>query len=441
MNRRPALLLGVLLAAAQARASDGTGSEIQLAQDGADIVRMDSEFTPVDDGEPDDADHPAVHADLAAGLVERAARLVDRTNLGGFGEHALRTGSNEVARFMSLRYGLLLSGQISERITTATELLVSWGGTPLKQAGWWRGGEVRLGMSVVDILLWRGWSLRAGVLLVPVGTVNRRHDGPSQELVDLPLAYTSIVPTVWSDVGVGLVGAVFLPHANALHAELYVVNGLDARIGDGPGFANARASLFEDNNRDKALTGRLAWTARGGGELGLSGYFGAYDPQGRRVSMVNLDAAWRHGPVELQGEVVWAHLDPGYVQGFAPNSPANTGTALPGDMLGFYGQVLYRFGVPYAEHWLANDLQDTLLTAVLRYEGQDTDLHNASAVGDRRRLTLGLNARPAVSYVVKAALALDTAGMDGVRAANEVWTAGFWQHNAVHFAASVAYMF
>lgn len=371
-------------------------------------------------------------------LAQRAAAILDRTTLGGYAEHDFIWPEQGVSTFRNHRYVLFVYSHISERVSTATEIEFEFAGSPLKRNGVLGAGEVLLEFSVVDLMLTDWATFRAGVILVPVGAYNLRHDAPAQELPERPIAYTTIVPTTWFESGAGFLGGFDLGQDWRLSYEVYAVNGLDAKILDGQGFRAARGSHLEDNNDDKAITGRVSVSPFLGLEAGLSGYSGAYDLEGRRVNMVNADVFWRLGPLDLTGEVVRAFIDPGYVQGFPEGSTANTRDRVPTGMFGFYGQANYRFRVEPFFRLLPDEWKEGHFTASLRYEEKDTDTEFITA-GDVARLTLGLNFRPLPPYVLKTSFFWEKSGGDGVKP--HAWSRDFWEEGHWEFMASVAYLF
>lgn len=371
-------------------------------------------------------------------LGERAAAILDRTTIGGYGEHDFVVPEEGASTFRNHRYVVFVYSHISERISTATEIEFEWAGSPLKTDGVLTFGETLLEFSVVDLQLTDWMTFRAGVVLVPFGSYNLRHDAPAQELPDRPIAYTTIVPTTWFESGAGFLGEFDLGKGLRLNYELYAINGLDASIRDGLGMRAARGSNLQDNNDDKAIVGRVGFSPTLGLELGLSGYTGAYDQLNNRVNMVNGDLFWRLGPVDLQGEVVYADIDPGFVQGFSDNSPANTRDRVPEGMFGYYGQVNYRFRIEPFFEALPEEWHDGHFTATVRYEEKDTDTDFTTA-GDAARFTLGLNFRPLPPYVLKNSFFWETNGASGEQP--HLWSGGFFERSTWQYLGSVAYLF
>ncbi len=392
-------------------------------------------------GQTEEIDPFKDRTDPLTTLADRARAIIDRTTIGGYGEHEFITGQGEVSRFVAHRYIIFVYSQISERISTATEIEFEFAGSPKKTDGNLGFGEVLLEFSVVDLKLYDWLNFRAGIILMPVSAFNLRHDAPTRDISERPIAYTTVVPSTWFESGAGFLGTIELGESQRLTYELYLVNGLDARIFDGFGLRAARGSHFEDNNHDKALTGRVAWSPTLGFELGLSGYTGAYDKRQSRVNLVNLDFLWRMGDLEFLGEGVFVNIDEGFVEGFEGSSQANTRDPVPQQMMGFYLQANYHFTIPPLWSLLPEWLNEATFTGVLRYEGMDTDFDQHSAAGDRRRLTLGLNFRPIEPYVIKTDYRLESNGVDGVSAAPDLWKGDFWTKSRFTFMASVAFLF
>ena len=67
-------------------------------------------------------------------------------------------------------------------------------------------GELELEQAYLDFLLSRGFNVRAGMLLMPVGIINERHEPPVYYGVERPLVDTVIIPTTWFEVGAGVHG-------------------------------------------------------------------------------------------------------------------------------------------------------------------------------------------------------------------------------------------
>ncbi len=348
---------------------------------------------------------------LLNNLTDKLGAMGHPTVLGGYGEVEFRKESGQDSRFVHHRYVLFIYSEISPRVSTSTEFEVEFGGSPAKRDGVMEAGEALLEFAVVDLRLTDWLTVRGGIVLVPFGAFNLRHDAPTRDLTDRPMALTTVTPTTWFEAGAGILGG-WSWGDTRLSYELYAINGLDARISEAHGLKGAIGSKGEDNNDDKALVGRFAFSPSLGLELAVSGYSGAYDDVGARVGMVGADLTWRLGRLELLGEYTRAFIDPGFVQGFSLASEANTRVAVPVGMAGWYAQANWHFRIPWLWSVLPDDLVDSTLTASLRVEAVDTDTAVVDSY-DAERLTLGLNWRPVEAFVWKNELQLTSRAVDG----------------------------
>jgi hypothetical protein len=371
-------------------------------------------------------------------LVDKVRGTVSKSTLGGYGEFAFAKYPGSDSAFQARRFVLFLFSPITDHISVATEFEWENGGTPIRTQGQLALGEVLMEFAVVDVKLWEFLTLRAGILLMPVGRLNVNHDSPSLELTDRPLMHQYIIPTTWWETGAGLTGRL---HSGPLlfSYELYAVNGLTSKISDGPGLRDARGSVLEDNNPDKAITGRLAayyYQPRGrwvpSVEVGLSGYTGAYDRSRHRVNIVAADLLARNAYFELAGEYARVFLDAGFDDDFALSSRR----AVPTAMQGFYVEARARLPLRLLYRKLENLprwLGEASLLLALRYEEVDTDLAVVNE-NDRRRLSLGLNLRLAAAFVWKHELQWTVNDAAGTR--REVY-----QDPALGYVSSVAFLF
>lgn len=371
-------------------------------------------------------------------LIDRVRGTVSKSTLGGYGEFAFSKYPDRDSAFEARRFVVFLYSPITEHISLATEIEWEHGGTPVRTQGQLALGEVLLEFAVLDVKLWEFLTLRAGILLMPLGRLNVNHDAPSLELTDRPLMHQFIIPTTWWETGAGLTGR--LNTGPLLFSyELYAVNGLTSNIADGPGLRGARGSVLEDNNSDKALTGRLsAYYYRPRGrfvpsfEVGFSGYTGEYDRSHHRVNIVATDFLLRNAYFEILGEYARVFIDAGFDDDYLTSSRR----VVPTDMQGFYvearGRMPLRLLFPKLRvlpRWLG----EASLVLSLRYEEADTDLAVINA-NDRRRLSLGLNLRLSAAFVFKHELQWTVDDAAGTR--REIY-----ENPALGYVSSLAFLF
>ncbi|MGH9316684.1 MAG: hypothetical protein ACRD1P_06230, partial [Thermoanaerobaculia bacterium] len=131
-------------------------------------------------------------------------------------------------------------------------------------------GEVSVEFAYLDWIGSRRLGVRAGLLLLPLGFVNEMHEPPTFLGARRPDTELLLLPTTWSDLGLGIHG-----EAGGFAYRAYLVNGLDsagfdaaAPIREGrQGGSNALAEDF-------AFTGRVDWVGTPGLLTGVSGYTG-----------------------------------------------------------------------------------------------------------------------------------------------------------------------
>lgn len=114
-------------------------------------------------------------------------------------------------------------------------------------------GELELEQAYVDFLVRRSLNVRAGMLLVPVGIINERHEPPVFNGVERPFVDTVIVPSTWFDVGFGIHGEV----GNGFRYRAYAMAPLDAlEFTAEDGIREGRQKGAEANVRNLAFTAR-----------------------------------------------------------------------------------------------------------------------------------------------------------------------------------------
>ena len=161
------------------------------------------------------------------------------------------------------RFVLLFTHQYSDRLRFVAEL-------ELEHAvveGLERGGELELEQAYVDFLVRRGLNFRAGMMLVPVGIINERHEPPVFHGVERPFVDTVIIPTTWFEVGAGVHGT----FGRGFRYRAFVMAPLDAtQFSAEEGLRGGAQHGVEAQVRNVALTGRLEYVGTRGLQLGAS---------------------------------------------------------------------------------------------------------------------------------------------------------------------------
>lgn len=312
--------------------------------------------------------------------------------IGGYMDHEFEWDEGGKT-FDQHRFIPFIFAQIHDRIHVMTEIEFEHGGFVSGDSE--TDGEIKLEFAHMDFNVNEAFNVRGGVILSPLGRFNLLHDSPLNDLTDRPLVDNRIIPTTLSEAGLGIFGTVYPTELSLFNYELYVVNGFDAGIVGGPDrirIRSGRGSQKEDNNDNKAVVGRFAFSPRLGTDLGFSFHTGNWDEaDSRRLSIYAIDGLYTVGPFELQGELAFADVDTDGLPGFSRASV---------DQNGLYVQGNYHFGFGAVPGW-----PDSVFTGVVRYDRVDFDSDVDGDLEDR--LTFGLNWRPIEDTVFKLDWQLD----------------------------------
>jgi hypothetical protein len=258
------------------------------------------------------------------------------------------------------RFVLLMSHAFSPRLRFVGEL-------ELEHAfveGLEESGELELEQAYVDFLLSRAVNVRAGMLLMPVGIINERHEPPVFNGVERPFVDTVIVPTTWFDVGAGVHGAI----GRGFRYRAFVVAPLNAlEFTAEEGIRGGRQKGSEANVRNVGYTGRLEYLGVRGLTLGASFWTGdsafAAPRLDAAVTVGELDARYRTRRLELRGQFAHVLVDDAAALNDALGRAIGVSPNVAEAMRGFYVEAGYRV-------WNAGAPRD--LVAFLRYENFDT---------------------------------------------------------------------
>jgi hypothetical protein len=328
-----------------------------------------------------------------------AAQDSETTSIGGYGEvhYTNPTGTGTPGVVNVARFVVYLAHSFSERLAFRSELEVE----DAKIEGGEEGGEVALEQIYLDYQFSPAFTLRAGLVLPPIGIVNETHEPPTFNGVQRPSFDRNVIPTTWRDIGVGAVGA--LPGSSGLSYRVYLVNGLKASGFDAvSGIRGGRQEGKEASFANPSVTGRLEW-ARPGLRIGGSFWYGGsanQDPAlgsgsfDNAVAVVTADARYDVGPFMFRGVI------------------ANVSIADAEEINAVYGgQVGSRIGGAYVEG--AYNLLSALapsstqqVNAFVRYEHYNTHAGVPSGVTAddslaRRITTVGLSYKPLYNVVFK----------------------------------------
>ena len=258
------------------------------------------------------------------------------------------------------RFVLLVNHRFSDRLRFVGEL-------ELEHAvveGLEEKGELELEQAYIDMLFSPAFNVRAGMLLVPVGIINERHEPPVFHGVERPFVDTVIVPTTWFDAGAGIHGEL----GGRIRYRTYVMAPLDsAEFSAEEGLRGGAQKGAEAQVRNVAWTGRLEYIGVPGLQVGTSFWRGdssvTLPRTDTKVGVVEADARFRRQ--RFEGRAQYAHVfisnadvlndAIGRLTGISPN--------VARQVRGFYFEGAYRV--------LPRDFPHDL-AVFLRYENFDT---------------------------------------------------------------------
>lgn len=316
-------------------------------------------------------------------------RLLGRTAIGGYAEAHTRwervDGVTDEAGFLLRRWNIFTATQVSDFVRIGAELEFEEGGE-----------EITIEYAAIDVGIHPSLTVRAGIVLSPLGRFNLSHDSPRNEFTDRPLVATELLGVALSEPGLGVLGRFGLGGSARLTYELYATNGFhDGLLNaspDGTRIPLGRRN-FEDNNASPALVGRVAWSPRVGFEVGVSGHRGAYNvfndeglavDRRRDLSIWALDVEATMADFRVLGEAATASI------------------GIPEGLLGIYasGQrgLYLQVMRPFARG-LVRTMPNSFFAAGVRLDivDFDTDIPGDMA----RQLSFGLNFRPTEDTALK----------------------------------------
>ena len=292
------------------------------------------------------------------------------------------------------RFVLLLSHRFTSRIRFVGEL-------ELEHAfveGLEEAGELELEQAYLDFLISRSFNVRTGMVLVPIGIINERHEPPVFHGVERPFVDTVIVPSTWFEVGAGVHGEI----GTGLRYRGYVLAPLNAlEFSAAEGIRGGRQKGAEANVRNAAYAGRFEYLSIPGLQIGVSGWRGessfAVPRLDTTVWLAEADARYRFRRAEMRAQ--YAHVGIGDAARLNDAIERTTGISpnVARQLRGFYLEGAYQI-------WNAGPARDASLFA--RYENFDTQFRMPSGFVplkefDRTAWTLGATYYPDADVAVK----------------------------------------
>jgi len=346
-------------------------------------------------------------------------RFGRNTYIGGYMDHELEFDENGNHTFDQHRLIPFIYSDVSDRVKFATEIEIEHGGPQTPGGVQGAKGDIKIEFATIDFLMTDWLNYRGGIILSPLGKFNLVHDSPLQDLTDRPMVSTYVIPTTLSEAGMGFFGTFYPSELSKLDYEIYLVNGFSSQDGDkvaGGGLKfirDSRGSVQDNNNRNFAVLGRVAYSPFLGLEIGLSAHSGYIDQNnGNRQTIKAVDWTYQRGAFELVGEYAHASIerDGNHLDGTPKSELFN------GDMWGFYAEPRYHFMPQFLKDLAPTFFTDnSTFTAVCRIG--HIDFNNPSP-GSRdlrqTRVTPGFNFRFTEDTVFKAEYQINMENDSGI---------------------------
>lgn len=191
--------------------------------------------------------------------------------LGGYGElhfnHVIPAQGDSSSSLDLHRFVVFVGYSFTDTLRFQSELEVEH-----TVAGEGKPGEVSIEQAFIDWdLAGRALTLRAGIVLVPMGITNETHEPPTFHGVERPSVERVIIPSTWRESGIGLAGQL----GDSFRYKAYLIGGLDASgFSLGSGIRGGRQHVAEARADGLAFVGAVSYQPVVGLDLGLSGYIG-----------------------------------------------------------------------------------------------------------------------------------------------------------------------
>ena len=262
-------------------------------------------------------------------------------------------------------------------------------------------GAVSVEFASLDYLYNPMVNLRAGLVLMPMGFVNRIHEPPFFFGNNRPEVERTIIPSTWSEIGVGLFGELY----PGLTYTSYVVNGLDASGFSSQGIRGGRQKGSEARAEDLAWVGRVDYAPEaipglsfgGSAYLGNSGQARSFDGQKVDVftQLYEGHMQWKYKGLEFRTLGSWGHISN------AAKLSAAKGETIGESNFGWYAEVGYDILphlIPTTTQYLAPffrfEIIDSIASAPDGFDDDDSR--------ERRIFQVGLQYKPIPNVVIKA---------------------------------------
>lgn len=319
-------------------------------------------------------------------------------SIAGYGELLWTQNSGRTDVADALRTVLYIGYRFDEQWLLHSEIELEHGTTADASGTTTSGGEVSLEFGYLEYAASDTFSLRTGMVLMPVGLVNEQHE----PTLFLPAARsqteTRILPTTWREIGIEAIGTF-----GDVEAKAFVGTGLDGEEFSASGLRAGRQKGNRAAADDLATALRVDVRPAPAVLVGTSAVYQKAGQDGLRGTtpipeldtlIVEAHADWRPGDWTLRALYATAFSDD------AGEFATATSRNLAERMYGAYGEVGYDVAP-----WLFPASRVAVIPFV-RYEHIDTQAKMPEGIAaneaqDSEILTIGVHVRPIEQIVFK----------------------------------------
>ncbi|PCJ27454.1 MAG: hypothetical protein COA97_03705 [Flavobacteriales bacterium] len=284
--------------------------------------------------------------------LNSAQNLLNSTKkltVGGYGQVDYNQGFNDTAstngKLDVHRMVLFFGYKFNDRVNFVTEVEFE------------HVKEVYVEQAFVNYRIADPISLRAGLILIPMGIQNEYHEPTTFNGVERSRVDNDIIPTTWRELGLGFSGNI---DGLSLKYQVYAMNGFLSYDGGGKlrgkdGFRKGRQKGAESTMSSPNLSAKVDFYGIKGLKVGLAGYYGntqstLYDGLSNSdttglaeqadssvigMSMVGFDVRYTFKGFQARGQIISSTLSN------TKEYNEFTGNDLGSSMFGYYAELGY----------------------------------------------------------------------------------------------------
>lgn len=254
-------------------AQESVEGDVSLAEMKERVEKLESEVSTLADELSDALTAVAVpddwNYDVYYGVAPSASQVYGTDkglSIGGYGEIRFRhqTASDDI--YDALRLVSYIGYKFSEKWVVNTEVEFEHGGATSESSD----GSVSMEFMNLDYLHSETINFRIGLVLVPMGLINRVHEPLFYRGASRPEVERQIIPSTWSENGAGIFGRL----GDRVRYHAYGINGFDGIGFNGSGLRGGRQGGSEALANNWAFVGRMDADTLPGLTVGGSFYYG-----------------------------------------------------------------------------------------------------------------------------------------------------------------------